>query len=178
MTQSELYLPNDSVGLFERASIVRDKAGVMYAIVMGPDLVRVETTSSPAYAYRALSSDGLATGALWIRSQDEMESDFELVSDPDVYAVGPGADDLLASTMTSYEAEIVVMDNTSNVSHLDRRWDCTKHLTTNFTMAEVWEILSDQHGSILADGLRRDPIAPKWVREFCGEARIHVRIAS
>jgi hypothetical protein len=161
---------------FDRASVVRHiKSAGLYVIVLGPHLVKIEATAQPAYAYRALQNDGTPTGALWVRSQAEMEDGrFELVSEHNPEKPGPSLDSLLAPSMSRYEAEVVTPDHMGSPA----RWDCTQHLTTHYSLSEFWEIVSDPAGSLLADGLRKDPQAPAWVKELKGPVAIRVQSIS
>ncbi len=176
-TQAEKKNTNsDHVPKFDRASVLRHiKSGGLYVIVLGPNMVKIEDTAQPAYAYRVLQNDGTPSGALWVRSQVEMEDGrFELVSKHNPEKSGPSLDALLAPSMSRYEAEVVTPGNVNSPAH----WDCTQYLTTHYSLAEFWEIMNDPTGSILADDLRKDPQAPAWVKEFKGPIVIRVQSIS
>lgn len=167
------------VAPFARASVVRHiKSDTLYVIVLCPNLVKLEATAQPAYGYRALQADGSPSGTLWVRSQVEMEDGrFELVSEHDLADgnnPGPSLDGLLAPSKSRYEAEVVAPENAGSPA----RWDCTQYLTAQYSLAEFWEIVNDPMGSLLADGLRNDPKAPAWVREFIGTVKIRVKSIS
>jgi hypothetical protein len=152
--------------LFGVLSVVRHiKSGGLYVIALLPDLVKVESTAEPAYGYRALSSNGAVSGPLWVRSQTEMEDGrFELVSENNPDALGPGLDAILKPSVSRYEAEVVLPEGVSPAG--PTRWDCTQYLTSAYSLSEFWEIVGDKNGSMLSDGLRRDPVAPSWLKRL------------
>lgn len=160
--------PRGSSNRFSNSSVVRHiKSGGLYVIVMGPDLVKIESNAEAAYAYRGLDGDGSPSGPVWVRGQVEMEDGrFEQLHDPAHSPFGfvpPSVDDLLTSPKARYEAEFVAP---KSAGLKPTRWDCSEYLVGHFTLAEFWEILENPDGSAMSDGLRHDPKAPAWIREW------------
>ena len=57
---------------FAPGSIVRHRNGSAYEIVFGPDVVKLESSAAPAYAYRAADD---IDKTIWVREQGNMESE-------------------------------------------------------------------------------------------------------
>lgn len=170
--------------LYPCRSVIRHvTSGQFYVIALVPNLLRIESTSLPAYGYRAVASDGGIDGPLWVLSQAEMEDGrFELADATEETEVSPVAPaprsnysmeflklgklvvpdfgELLKLSRSRYEATYV-----SYLGEQPASWDCTGFLCANYALADFWAVLQDKTGSFLADSLREDENAPEWVRD-------------
>lgn len=167
--------------LFEVGQCVRHiKSGGVYVILAGPDKIKLESDTQPAYAYQAVGDDGEPNGPIWVRAQGLMEDGrFELA--PEVFVdmraapgqllqlcAGPRVDDAV-----NLFAEVISVDGADLPEPC--RWNCTAYVMARYTDAERSELLFDQN-TALADTLRNDPRAPSWLKQWTGACRLCLSI--